>query len=150
MATKNTIPSQLHDPVHARVTLVNADGTSYKTVLAVTGSDNSEEVHLFSINLLSDDTVSRDLRFAINDGTNDIEQGDIAVAASSGYGVATPPLQGLANLTSPKISRVLKDIRGNWFLALRSGETLKVKAVVAVTAAKTIVVSVFGWNFKRS
>lgn len=150
MAFKNQDPSQLHDSVYSRIAIVNADSTAYKNLLAVAGADNSKETYLFSITVTSDDTVSRDLRFAINDGVNDIEQGDIAIAANSGFGLSTPPIQVLANRTSPALSRVLKDIRGNWFIVIRPGETLKVKSVVAVTAAKTIVVNVFGWNFTRS
>lgn len=150
MATKNQEPSQLHDTVGARITIQNADGTAYKNVLAAAAGDNSKEAHVYSITVTSDDTVSRDLRFAISDGTNDVEQGDISIAANSGFAVSTPPIQVVANRTVPAISRVFKDIRGNWFVVLRPGDTLKVKAVTTVTAAKTIAVTAMGWNFTRS
>src|SRR5687767_2505478 len=111
---KNITPSQLHDSVGSRITIVTADGVAYKNLLAIAAGDNSKEAHLFSITVNSDDTVSRDLRFAINDGANDIEMGDIAIAALSGFGVSTPPIQVIANRTSPALSRIFKDIRGNW------------------------------------
>lgn len=149
MAVKNSTPSQLHNTVQGRVTIVNADGTSYKTVLTVTGSDSSQETHLYSITVTNDDST-RDLLFAINDGTNDLEQGAITIPATVGLSVVNPPSQVIANLPVPKLSRVFKDARGNWFVPLRSGETLKVKSLVTVTAAKIIAVYVFGWNFVRS
>ena len=150
MATKNSTPSQLHNVVQGRVTIVNADASAYKTVLTITGGDSSEEAHIYSIILTSDDTSNRDLLFAINNGTNDIEQGAILLPASTGLTVAAPPIQVIANRTSPVLSRVFKDIRGNYFLVLASGDTLKVKSLTTVTAAKTIVVAAFGYNFKRS
>lgn len=150
MAVKNNIPSQLHDSVFNRVTIVNADGTNYKTVLAPTASDSSKESHVFSIKVTSDDTSARDLMFAINDGTNDNEEGAISVAILQGFTVALPPLEVVANKSIPVLSRVMKDIRGNWFIVVRTGETLKVKALTTVTAAKTIVVTCFGYNFTRS
>jgi len=150
MAVKNQEPSQLHDPVNSRVTFVNADGTAYKTILTATAADNSKELQLYSIIATSDDTVSRDLRFAINNGSNDIEQGDISIAPSSGFGIATPPVQVMANRTLPALARVLKDIRGNWFCWLAAGESLRVRPLTAVTATRTIAVSVAGWNFTRS
>lgn len=150
MAVKNLEPSQLHDTVGGRVTFVNADGTTYKNLLTVTGSDNSQETHVYSIVVTSTDTASRDLRFAINDGTNDMEQGDIAIASNSGFTTGTPPIQVVANRSTPALSRVLKDIRGNWFVVLRPGETLKVRPTVAVTATYTIAVSCFGYKFTRT
>ena len=150
MATKNSIPSQLHNVVQNRVTIVNADASNYKTLLSVTGSDSSEEVHAYSISITSDDTSNRDLLFAINDGTNDIEQGALLVPAATGLTVAAPPIEAIANLTSPYFSSVFKDIRGNFFLVVASGHTLKVKSLTTVTAAKTIAIAVFGYNFKRS
>lgn len=150
MAFKNQEPSQLHDAVGVRVAIVDVDSTAYKNLLVLAAGDSQQETHLFSITVSSNDTVSRDLRFAISDGANDIEQGDIAIAANSGFSISTPPVQAIANRTSPVLSRVLKDIRGNWFLVLRPGETLKVKATTAVTAAKTISINAFGWKFTRS
>lgn len=150
MAYKNQEPSQLHDSVGARVAIVNADGVNYKNLMAIPAGDQSQETHLFSISVTSDDTVAQTLRFAISDGVNDIEQGDITIAINSGFGVNTPPVQIIANRASPVFSRCFRDIRGNWFIALRPGETLKVKSLVAVSATKTIAVSCMGWRFTRT
>lgn len=150
MATKNAVPSQLHDPVVARVTIVNADASNYKDVLAPTAGDNSQETFLYGIKITSDDTSSRDLLFAINDGSNNNEEGAFTVPASTGFTVAAPPLQLIANRTTPVFSRILKDSNGNYFMTIRPGETLRVKSLTTVTTAKTIAVTVFGWKFTRS
>jgi hypothetical protein len=150
MAVKNSEPSQLHDSVFSRVTIVNADASAYKTIIAPTASDNSKESHLFSIKVTSDDTSARDLIFAINDGTNDNEEGGITIAINQGFSVALPPAEVVANRSIPVLSRIMKDIRGNWFIPIRPGETLKVKSLTTVTAAKTIVITCFGYNFTRT
>lgn len=150
MAAKNPIPSQLHDSVGSRVTIVNADASNYKDLIAVTGSDNSQETFLYSITLTSDDTSSRDLLFAIYDGTNTMEQGALTLGASTGFTVAAPPIQVIANRATPIISRLLKDANGNYFIPLRPGETLRVKSLTTVTSGKTIVAHCTGWKFTRS
>lgn len=150
MSVKNLIPSQLHDSVKNRITIVNADGTAYKDIISATASDNSKEAALYSLSITSDDTVSRDFRISIYDGTNDIEQADITVVAASGFGVNTPPIQIIANRAAPALSRIVKDIRGNYYMPLAPGETLRIKALIAVTAAKTIGISVFGYNYTRT
>lgn len=150
MAVKNNIPSQRHDSVFGTITIVNADASTYKTIYAPTASDNSKEAHIFSISVVSDDSVSRDLMFAINDGTTDIPAGALAIPPLSGESVIAPPVSVIANRAQPVFTRALKDSNGNWYVMLRPGETLKVKSLTTVTSTKTIRITAVGWNFTRS
>lgn len=151
MAVKNNIPSQRHDPVYETVTIVNADGTSFKTLFtAASSSDNSKELHAYSISITSDDTVNRDLLFAINDGTNDISVGAVTVPGPSGDTVIAPPVQAIANRAQPVFGGAMKDSSGNWIVSIHPGHSLKVKSLVAVTSTKTIRVTIRGYNFTRS
>src|SRR5688572_9664894 len=122
MAVKNNIPSQLHDKVFQTVTIVPADTTSFKTLFtAASSSDNSKEAHMYFLTISSDDTVSRDVQFAINDGSNDIIAGLVSIPALSGEAVATPPVSAIANRFTPVFARCFKDMRGNWVVPIYPG-----------------------------
>lgn len=150
MAVKNSIPSQLHNPVSASVTLTNADGTGWKNLLAVASGDNSQETFLYSITLTNTDTIAHDVLFAIYNGTTSYVEGGITIGAQTGASVAYPPVQLVANRTTPILNRIFKDANGNFFIPVRPGETLQVLVPVAVTGGYVVTATVSGWNFVRS
>lgn len=150
MAVKNTIPSQLHNPVSGRVVIQNSDGTSSKDILAIASGDNSLETFIYSLSITSTDTTARDLSFTIYDGINTTINGLVTVPSSAGSSVGNPPFQLIANRTTTVLARILKDANGNYFFPLRPGETLRVNALVAVAAGQQIVIHCTGWNFTRS
>lgn len=121
----------------AATSLINADGTAFKTLLAGSGSGQ----RIRSIQITSDDTAQVTLQFCKTIGAVDYILGEIVVAIGSGTNGTAPAVNGLDPLRMPGLQT--DGIRS--FLDLGNASTLKVKSKVAVTAAKTVnVVAEYG------
>ena len=118
------------------VTIVNADGTSEKTV-ATAGANGSR---VDSVPMTSDDTSDRVFKVLMNNGSTSYPVGEVTAKAGAGTDGTT------------KAQNVLNDIDLPWLdasgsLWLKAGWTLKMAAKVAVTAAKTVSVVAIGGDY---
>lgn len=116
---------------NAAVQLVNADGTALVTLY--TAPTNGGKVEAIAIS--SSDTVARDIQIVVTKGAVDYVLATIAVPITAGQVAATPAVDGLQPTASPWLRF---DENGNPFLLLETGSVLKVKTLVAVTAALAI------------
>lgn len=121
--------------VNPCVQILPADTTAYKTIR--TGSTNGDVID--NIIVTSNDTADRVLLFAINDGTNDHLIGEVAVPALSGRD-GNGVVKSICALMTANFPGMHPDGK----LYLQSGQVLKVKSEVTVTAAKQIDVVCFG------
>ena len=115
---------------------VNADGTSFKTVFTA-GADGSV---IRGINISSTDTAARNIQFVLNDGTNDFQLVTVNVPITAGTTGSIASVDALSTL----IPSLPVDNNGRRTFGLKSGWIIKAKALVAVTAATTVDVLVFG------
>jgi hypothetical protein len=114
----------------APVQLVNADGTTFKTLL-VAGANGAR---IRSLMFTSDDTTSRTVQLTKNIGGTDFIIGEIVVPAGAGTNGTEPAVNGLNAVQMPW----LQSDGANYFMDIANGTTLKIKSKVAVTAAKFI------------
>lgn len=119
--------------VNAAVAIVNADSTNYKTIR--TGSTNGDKIE--SISITSTDTTARVLTVGINVGGTDYIVGTINVPIGAGTDAAATPAVSMLESIS-MMPWIRQDQNGRGYLYLANGNILKVKAQVAVTAAKEI------------
>lgn len=127
MAARPIYLSNIKNAVYA---LQNGDGVALKTLLTAGASGS----RLKSLNITSDDTSTRVLQLWVTISGVDYLLGEVSATLGAGSDGATLPIKALdpAKLPSLQADGV------NYFLDLASGAVLKVKAKVAVTAAKTI------------
>lgn len=116
---------------NAAVQIVNADGTTLKTLY--TAPINGGKVEAIAIS--SSDTVARDIQLVVTKASVDYALGTITIPIQAGGIAATPAVDGLQAAASPWVRL---DENGNPFLLLETGSVLKVKSVVAVTAALAV------------
>lgn len=124
------------------VKIVPADTTTAKTLFTA-GADDSD---VLSIIVASDDTAAVNLELAVKRSsvayvltTLNIP---IAAGTSSGGTVASVDL-----LNSTIMPGLPVNSAGKRYLPLKTGDTLEVRALVTVTAAKTVHVSAFGQDY---
>lgn len=118
--------------------ILPADTTTLKTL--VTGATNGTKVEM--INIASTDTSARDVQFWLDVSGTTYLMTTLSIPANSGNTNALLPQGLLASLvaTSPYLPffQFPLDSNGNRYLYIASGSILKVKVLVAVTAAKEI------------
>lgn len=124
------------------VTLVNADGTAAKTLFTA-GADDSDVI---AIIVASNDTAAMNLELAIKRGGTAYPLTTVNIPAASGMGAAgaTVPVDLLASTMLPGLP---VNSAGKRYIPLEAGDTLEVRVLVAVTAAKTVYVSAFGQDY---
>ena len=130
MALKS-FPTFVNAPKTGLVQIVNADASGQKTVLAA-GADGSK---VTSLRACSDDTAARVLQISkLRSGTNYVI-GSVNVPAASGTD-GTAVAVDLMNSTM--LPGLPKDNDGQPYIFLESGDSLQVKSLTTVTAAKTV------------
>lgn len=88
-----------------------------------------------SLTAVSSDTAAKNVQVLINDGTNDRIVGTVPVPALAGFDGTVIAVDLLNASYCPGLP---VDQNGKRVLPLQAGEVVKVKAVAALTAAKTI------------
>ncbi len=129
-----TSPIFIGSAKNGKVQIVNADSTNWKTVYTAASSGSK----ITSLIAASDDTAAHDIQISIANGGTNYLLGTVAVAIGAGNS-GTVPAVNLLDLT--KLVGMPIDSDGNPYIFLINGDTLQVKALVAVTAAKTVSVS---------
>lgn len=128
----NTNPIFPSVPKNFGASFVNADGTAYKAL--VTAGANGSIIDL--LNIISDDTVARNLILSLYNGTTDFPLNEIPVPIGAGTDGATKPVNGLNPKDTPSLGN-----REDRSIYLQTGWSLRGKMKVAVTAAKTVTVA---------
>lgn len=112
------------------VTIVNADGTSLKTLLTA-GSAGSR---VKSLSITSDDSVDRVVQLWLTTGATDYLLGEATIVDGAGSN-GTDKSYNLLNAADLPF---LQSDGANRFLDLAASAVLKLKSKTAVTAAKTL------------
>ena len=119
------------------VTIVNGDASALKTLFTA-GASGSKVV---GVNATSDDTSARDIQIGITRSGTFYPLGTKSVAITAGQVTGTPA----ANLLDPSVIAGLSfDSDNQPYLLLKSGDTVQVKSLTTVTAAKTISITAWG------
>lgn len=125
-------PQFVNNVKDAVAVIQNADGTSFKTLLAGAGSGH----RIKSLSFTSDDTSTRVVQIAKTVSAVDYILGEISVTLGAGTDGSTAAINGLNATPMPALQN--DGVSRFWDLA--SGTTLKIKSKVAVTAGKSIYV----------
>lgn len=148
MATKNNIPSQLHDSVKQNFRFTTAHGTSLQTLHTVSSGQDSE-TYIRSILVNNLEASTREVHFYINDGTD-----DVFIGSSGTIAALVSPTNGkkevVNGLLTPLLERVHVDVMGNPYLRLLPSDILKAKLNTAVTTNNNVFISMTGSKFLRS
>lgn len=121
-------------------TIVNADGTTPKTVF--TAGANGSKVE--TIEISSTDTTNRDVQLFVTRSATNYLMATVQVKASAGNANNVPSTNILGSTQLPAIAA---DANGNPTLFLKSGDTLSIGTTTAVTAGKTITIITNGGDF---
>lgn len=127
----NTSPIFPLTPKTSPVTVVNADGTTKKTL--ITAGANGTKID--AIKILSDDTTTVTLSFYLTKSGTDYLVGTVAVTAGTGVTPGTSPAEALEYLND------------GYALALEAGVIVKVAVAVSVTSGKTVTVVAHAGDF---
>jgi histidinol dehydrogenase len=111
--------------------ILPADTSSLKTVL--TGGTNGTKVS--SLMLSSSDTSARDVTIGISRSGTYYPIGTVTVPITAGQIAATPGINALAASVCPGLP---VDNDGQPYLTLQASDTLDIKSLTTVTAAKAI------------
>jgi hypothetical protein len=125
MASTPTFPGV--PPVQGGATLQNSDGAAaYKDLYTAPSGASDKGVLMGRLRAVSDDTAAVNVRFAIKVGATDYPLGVVQIPAGAGdtAGVAWKD--------------ILADLNVGEALELAPGAILRARALVAVTAAKTV------------
>jgi hypothetical protein len=122
------------------VTLTSADTTVAKLCFTA-GADDSD---VKAIIATSDDTAAINLKVYITRGGTDYLIGTVNIPIAAGTNGSTPATD---ILNSTAFSGLPLDSVGKRYIPLKNGDTLKVGALVTMTAAKTCTVSVLGQDY---
>jgi len=125
-------------PKKGLVQIVNADGTTKKTVVTA-GADG---IKVVALNVSSDDTSNRTLQVFITRSVTSYLIGSAVITTLAGTDGSTLPIDMLALIPGLPV-----DNDGQRYLFLESGDTLQVAVTGAVTAAKTVHVAADAANF---
>lgn len=117
--------------------LDTADGTTAIAFVAA-GANGSR---IDAIAASSTDTSAVELVFTLNDGSADFSIGSATIAAEAGTDGGTTPAVDL--LTQADLPWLRDDLS----IFLESGQTLKVGAYAAITAAKVVHLVAFGGDY---
>ncbi len=124
------------------VTIVNADGTSLKTLYAA-GTNGSKVENILVTNT---DTAAYTVQVYVTISATDYLIGSVNLPLSAGNTSSAPSINVL-QATNNFGTSVNLDANGNSYLYLASGSTLKVAVTGAVTAAKTVTFFAQGGDF---
>lgn len=119
---------------------VNATGTTVTTVL--TAGANGTRLTMLTAH--SDDTSNKDFTIYVSNGGTDFPQTVISIPLGSGNTNSVPNVDLLKHSQWVGLPT---DAFGNRYLDLKSGDTVKMKANAAVTAAKQVTVTARGFDF---
>jgi len=123
------------------VQILPADTTTLKTI--VTGGTNGSVVEF--VNIASTDSVARDVKLWLNDGTTSYLLMTISIPANSGN---TNALTSIAPLNSTTLfGGVPFNNSGNKFIYVANGWTLRINSTVTVTAATAINIVAHGGDY---
>jgi hypothetical protein len=122
------------------VTILPADTTVAKLVFTA-GADDSD---VKAIVATSNDTAAVNLAVYVTRSAVDYLLGTVNVPLGAGTDGTKPSVDVLAALGIPglPLDDALKP-----YLPLKTGDTLKIGALVTITAAKTVWISVFGQDY---
>jgi hypothetical protein len=121
-------------------TLVNADGTTKKTLLTA----GAEGAKVVMINVASDDTATADVLLWETIGGTDYLLGMKTIPITAGFVTGTPAFNFFDGIQIPSIPI---DRDGQRYLFVPTSGILKVSVKVAVTAAKTLYFFAAGFDF---
>lgn len=128
-------------PKNSKVQILPADASGLKTIW--TGGANGTKIT--AIIATSNDTATRDVQIGITTAAVFFPLATITLAINAGQVAGTPAV----NLLDPAIMKGLPiDSDGNPYLFLSgAGDTLQIKSLTTVTAAKEIDVTAIGADF---
>lgn len=123
-------------------TILEADATAFKDIV-IAGAEGSV---IRGLIITSNDTAAKVIQLAVFDGTNTRALGTIQVPAAAGTATdgTTSSVDGLA---SQYVLGLPRDTNGALFIPLQATYKLQAKAMVALTAAKTITIVAFVDDF---
>ena len=125
MAEKITFPGI--PPIQGGATLVNADGAAaFKDLYTAPSGVDDKGVLMGRLRAVSDDTAAVNVQMAIKVGGTDYPLGVVQIPAGAG------------NSAGVAWKDVLADINVSEALEIAPGAILRGRALVAVTAAKTV------------
>lgn len=122
------------------VTITSADTTTLKTLFTA-GSNDSD---VKAINVATDDTAAVNLKLYVTRGGTDYLLGTINVPIASGSNGTAVSVDVINDTSLPGLPL---DSAGKRFIPLKTGDVLKVGALVTMTAGKTTTVSAFGQDY---
>jgi hypothetical protein len=122
------------------VTFVNADGTTAKTL--VTAGSNDTDVK--SIIVASNDSAAVNLQLFINRSAVAYLLGTVNIPITAGN---TGAIASVDLLGSTLIPGLPLDSIGKPYIPMKTGDTLTVAPLAAVTTAKTCYISAFGQDY---
>lgn len=135
MAANANFIATVRTPV---VSIVNADGTSFKSLM-VPGSSGSRLDALSAIN--SDASNAYVLQFAIQVSGVDYEIGEVTVPIGSGTNGTAKAVNVLNETDLPQLANTLN------VLFLANGATLRVRSKTAVSGVNTVKLVGFGGDY---
>ena len=124
------------------LSFVNADGTTLKTL--ATGGTNGTKIEWISVS--STDTTARDVQFWLSDGTTNYLLNTITDDITAGF-VTSTTVVPKSVFNYQQMGFLTYDANGNKYLYLKSGWSIKVGVLVAVTSAKNVYVIAQGADF---
>jgi hypothetical protein len=128
-------------PKNYKVQILPADASNLKTI--ATGGTNGSKVS--AIMVTSSDTSARDVTWGITTGGTFFPLGTVTIAITAGQ-VNSAPAVNLMDLS--KTPGMPLDGDGNPFVFLSSAsDTLQIKSLTTVTAAKEIDITAIGGDF---
>jgi hypothetical protein len=140
MAVTST-PAFPQSPKNYKVQILPADTSTLKTL--VTGGANGTKI--VNITVASTDTSARDVQFGITTGGTFFPIGTVTIPITAGTIAATAAINLMATTLAPSLPL---DSDGNPFILLSSAsDTLQVKSLTTVTAAKELDITAFGADF---
>ena len=124
----------------AAVVIQPAHTTTYRTLFTAGTNDS----YIECITACSDDTSTRYVTLALDDGASQHIIGTTAVVAGSGTDGTNPAIDLLNYATAPGLPL---NANGKRYIKLATGWSLKVKVITTMTAAKTMYVTMMGEDF---
>lgn len=122
------------------VQILPADTTTLKTIVA--GGTNGTKIE--SLIVTSTDTSARDVALYKTISAVDYLLGTVSIPITAGFTNAIPSIDLLNN---PQIPGLSTDAFGNKYIFVASGTTLKIAALITITAAKAISVIASGGDY---
>lgn len=125
---------------NAAVTFVNADSTDEK-VLFMAGANDSRVISVIGT---TTDTSANNVKVMLSDGTNLHLIGTVRLATLSGTDGAAVSVDILNSTSIPGLP---VDANGKRYIPLKTGWSVQVAPLVAVTAAKLLTLTAIGEDY---